>query len=531
VIRALRMLAVGAILTGLCLSSARADKARLGGYIKAARLLKEWRFDEARAAIDALATRAPDTPETRYLQAEMAFLDGQYTRARALIRDAPESRVFSGHSDLRTLVESTIEATDGFARYDSAGGHFQIYYPPGKDEVLVELAADVLETAYRVIGEDLGYRPKRPVRVELLSRPQDLARVSTLTVQEIETTGTIALCKYGKLMVVTPRATVLGYPWLDTLVHEYVHFVVSAASYDQVPVWLQEGLARFEQSRWRLDPVIKLDGVQENLLASALRGDSLISFDAMHPSMAKLPSAQAAALAFAEVYTLIGFLHERRGFEGIRSIVTRVRNGSSARRAVGEVMGMRFEEVERQWRDDLRQRRLKSAPELAKRTGRARLRSADTDAGSDDVNVGLELVSSDKARRFARLGGLLRARNMPRAAAVEYEKALAAARDDPFVRSKLARTYLELNQYDRAISLAEPLLEADDTDSGPSTTLGAAYLAAGNPAKAVAAFEIALRVHPFDPTVRCGLAEAAEKTAKSALAKRERKACDTLLRN
>ena len=41
--------------------------------------------------------------------------------------------------------------------------------------------------------------------------------MSTLTEKEIETTGTIALCKYGKLMIVTPRATVFGYPWMDTL--------------------------------------------------------------------------------------------------------------------------------------------------------------------------------------------------------------------------------------------------------------------------------------------------------------------------
>ena len=36
----------------------------------------------------------------------------------------------------------------------------------------------------------------------------DLARVSTLTIKEIETSGTIALCKWNRLMIVSPRALV-----------------------------------------------------------------------------------------------------------------------------------------------------------------------------------------------------------------------------------------------------------------------------------------------------------------------------------
>ena len=66
---------------------------------------------------------------------------------------------------------------------------------------------------------------------------------------------------------------------------------------------------------------------------------------------------------------------------------------------------------------------------------------------------------------------MLRARNMPRAATVEYEKALAAGADDPFIAGKLARTYLELGEYERAIELATPLLEVDDTDPVAATTL------------------------------------------------------------
>ena len=45
--------------------------------------------------------------------------------------------------------------------------------------------------------------------------------------------------------------------------------------------------------------------------------------------------------------------------------------------------------------------------------------------------------------------------------------------------------------------------------------------------EAIAAYEQALRVSPFDPTTRCGLAEAYAQTADPRAA-RERAACDQL---
>lgn len=500
-----------------------------GDFARAARMLREWQFDDARAAIARLVARAPKAAETRYLQAELAYLDGEYARAVELLDGLADKDVYGSVGQLRSLAKSTAEATDGFARYDSPGGHFAIYYEAGsKDEVIVELAAEVLERAYDVVGEDLGHRPTRVIRVELLGDQRDLAKVSTLTVKEIETTGTIALCKYGKLMVVTPRATYFGYPWMDTLVHEYVHYVVSEATRDNVPVWLHEGIARFEQTRWRLDAGVHLSPVEEALLARGLKSRRLISFDDMHPSMAKLPSQEAAGLAFAEVYTMIGYVHDTVGYDGLRRALASIRDGRSARRAIAEVMDAAWPKVERNWKSYLRKRKLSAAPGAVAHADRIRFKTGDDgDAGEDAENVGVDTVG-DKARGHARLGGMLRARGMSAAAAVEYEKALAIDGDDAFVRGKLSRTYLELGRHDDAVRMAEPLLEADESDAGPATTLGIAYLALGRAEAARDAFLVALRVQPFDPAVRCGLADAYGQLGEPALALREKRACSML---
>ncbi|HVV87466.1 MAG TPA: tetratricopeptide repeat protein [Kofleriaceae bacterium] len=510
-------------------AEARRDRNLSGDVARAARLLGSSRIDEARPQIADLDKRAPTSPEVRWLDAQVAFLDGDYAGALTHLDGLGDDAVDGAVGETRQLASRSRDVTSGFVHVDSAGGHFAIYYQPGPDAVIADLAGEVLESARDAIGDDLGWKPDGKVRVELLGKPSDLARLSTLTESEIETTGTIALSKYEKLMVVSPRATILGYPWMDTLAHEYTHLVIAHVSHDTVPVWMHEGLARFEQTRWRLPASTTgavLSATDQSLLAGALAKRRLISLDAMYPSMAKLPSQEAAALAYAEVYTLIGWLHTKVGYEGLRQILAAQRDGKSAQRAVAEATGKRWLEVERDWQAHLRSLDLGAGRAVAGHGGR-RIRFARGGAGDD--NVGLDEVASAKAKKFARLGGMLRAQGQPAAAAIEYEKALAAAGgNEPFVAGKLARTYVELGAFDKAIALARPLLALDEDDPTAAVTLGVALAAEGDHDGARAAFEQALRVSPFDPTVRCGLADSYEHTGDAVRAHRERSACDRL---
>ena len=499
--------------------------ARLGEIVRAARTLEEGRIEDARPLVQALVASSPDEPEVRYLQAHLAFLEGDYERSLAILDELKDTRVKGEAGELETLVARTHAVTRGFTHKDSPAGHFVIFYAHGRDDVIVDWAADALDAAYQRIGEDLGYFPPEKVRVELVARPRDLAQLSTLTEKDIETSGTIALCKYNKLMVVSPRATIFGYPWMDTLAHEYTHFIVTRATSDRTPIWLHEGLAKFQEVRWRGEPGEGgLGRSLEHLLATALRKNRLITFEQMHPSMALLPSQEAAATAFAEVYTYVAWLHKKLGYDGIRAILARIRDGKSERRAVAEVLGVTWERAEIGWKRHLRSLGLRVDPSL--RVHRLRFERSET----DDENAGLDTVAEEKARKFARLGGLLRARGRLQGAATEYEKARAAAPDDGFIGAKLARTYLELDQAQRAIDVAGPLAQKDPEDVGPQATLGAAYLKIGDAAGAEKHLLAALRVSPFDPMVRCGLAQAFRDKNDDARADREQKACDLLRR-
>ena len=495
---------------------ARRDRTVAGDVIKAARMLQSARIDDARVVLTDLQHRAADTPEVKWLEAELAFQSGDYAGAVKQLDKMPDDAVDGLVGQTRKLAASTLSVTEGFAEIRSPRGHFAIRYAPGPDATIAGLAGEVLDAAWQAIGDDLGLKPADPIRVELLGAPSDLAKMSPLTETDIETTGTIALSKYNKLMVVSPRATIFGYPWMDTLAHEYTHLIVSRLAHDAVPVWLQEGLARLEQTRWRRAPELQLTATEQALLTAGLRKGRLITFDEMHPSMAKLPSQEAAALAYAEVYTLAAWMQNKIGYRGIREALFAQRDGKSARRAVAEALGMPWTAVEREWRAHLK------IGDIRARAGKP-IKFAK--GGVDSENVGLEQVGT-RARKHARLGGMLRARGQNEAAVAEYEKALAGG-PEPFVAGKLARTLIELGRYDRAIELATPLVTADDHDAVAAVTLGMARSARHQWREAIAAYELALGVSPFDPTTRCGLAEAYARTTDPRAA-RERSACDQL---
>ncbi|HEX6835718.1 MAG TPA: tetratricopeptide repeat protein, partial [Polyangia bacterium] len=118
-------------------------------------------------------------------------------------------------------------------------------------------------------------------------------------------------------------------------------------------------------------------------------------------------------------------------------------------------------------------------------------------------------ITEERARKLARLGGMLRARRRLAAAATEYEKAQAiVGAGHPSVANKLARTYLELGDPTRAIATAEPALELYPDQAAPNATLGEAWLRKGDNKKAAQYLEAALAINPFDPAVHCGLAQA-----------------------
>jgi tetratricopeptide (TPR) repeat protein len=472
------------------------------------RLLDEWRFTEGEAALAELARTRGGTVEVLYLEGYDRFLSGDYPAAQAKLRaaqdQAPEDL---GVKSLLGLATAAGKAIEGHKEQRSA--HFVLRYPP-EDAVLVDYALEGLEAQLAALQADLGFQPIRPIYVDLYRSPKDLAAVSTLTEAEVERTGTIALCKWARLMATSPRALSFGYPWVDSLSHEMVHYVVSSLSHDRTPVWMQEGLAKFLEHRWRDPPSAELPPAMQHLLAKALASNKLIGFDRMHPSMAKLPTAEDASLAFAEVATAIASLHARGGTQALRAAIAKVGDGVDARTAVAQVAGGSWIDFEKSWKAFMVAQKYKTFPgmEPVGRKFRKSAAIASRRAPSEDE----ELLAPDAPGRYLRLGNMMLRRSRPKAAAMEYEKgAKLAGRARWIFDVKLGRTYLALRQPDRALKAVGELQALQPELPWPHLIAGQALLDKGKPSEAIVALERSLATNPFDPGVHCALAEAYQK--------------------
>jgi len=524
-----RRIALFLLIAALLLPGSRPSAASASDIAAATKkidgLLDAWRFGEADTALEALRKAAPNAPEVAYLDGYNRFMRGEYDAAAQALATAAQAQ--NASPDVKMLAELAKEARDAVKEHkEERSAHVVIRYPP-EDAVLVPYARDTLEAAYQALHDDLGFDAELPIRVEFYRSPSDLAAVSSLSQAEVARTGTIALCKWARLMVTTPRALAYGYPWLDSINHELVHYAVSTLTADRAPVWLQEGLAKFLERRWREPAGSRIPPAMEHLLAKALHSGKLIPFDAMHPSMAKLPSAEDATLAFAEVANAIAYLHQKGGMAALRDAIKRVAAGEDARAAVAAAADGSWADFERGWRAFMAAQHYKTFPAIDIPTTHIRKAGVIASGRKPSEEDALSNTLKGSAPfRHLRLGNMLLKRDRPRAAVAEYEKgakAIAAGgratRGDPSAAwvfpVKLGRTYLALGEPERALKALAPIQTLYPDLPWPSLIAGEALVAKGAPAEAIAPLRASLATNPFDPRVHCALAAAYGKLPPS----------------
>ncbi|SET72491.1 peptidase MA family metallohydrolase [Stigmatella erecta] len=492
--------------------------------------LDGWDVVGARRELTQLEELVPaDIEPLKYFQGRIAFEEGQYTEAVELLQAA---RVEDKPGSYLRLAKDTQRIFKNHQRTES--DHFILFYPKGKEEILVPYALETLEATYRAMVEDLGWTPPGKVRVELVNNARELSKVSTLTYEQIQTTGTIAICKFSKLMLTSPKAVARGYDWQDTLAHEYIHLVVSQMSHNTVPIWLHEGLAKFMESRWRGKAGMAMTPSTLALLGRRVKADTLIPFEKMHPSIAMLPTAEDAATAFAEVYYAIDYVHQTKGTAGLRTLIQELRKGQQDRKAVEAAMGVPFALFEKSWLAHIKKQPFPK--ELLPRD-EVVLKEHDKGQDKEDPKKGKEISFGDfvevtevPARKFAHLGELLRERNRMLAASEEYAKAHAIVGDKyESVSNKYALALLHLKRLEEAEQVLRGSLRVHPGSPQTNVHLGRILLFRKDYPKAKAAYQEALSTNPFDPEVHVALTRIHQALGETALEARTRAASAMLL--
>jgi tetratricopeptide (TPR) repeat protein len=464
----------------------------------------------ARAVIDPLLASDPDDPGVRLAAGILRFHEQRYEQAIALM----ESSGLGDPSGYLSLARAAVKVTFGHARTESE--HFTVSHPKGKDRVLVPYLVETLERQREELARALGGAPEGRFGVEIVDSPRELAQVSTLTDEEIRTSGTVAVSKFNKLMILSPKALLKGYDWLDTAAHEYTHLVLTRKSRNRAPIWLQEGLAKWFEDDWRGggEPVSPFSAA---LVREAVQKKNLVSFQEMHPSLAKLPSQERAALAYAQVVMAVELMVRQRGPEVLPRVLDLVAEGKRTEVAVSEAMGVPFERFLSDWRKWMAARPLPRGGDHELERLRFRDDPKHGGAWSEWSEMG-----DERARGHARLGEIFRARGRWVAARIEYARAY---------RRVGPRVAILANQYALAAMMSGGKAEAEKvlaealewSPDYPALNVRMARLLLdrGDASRAREHLLRANRQDPFDPEIHAGLARALEALGDPAGASRE----------
>jgi tetratricopeptide (TPR) repeat protein len=509
---ALLVAALSGALPGTSHAGLSEDRALLK---EANKLLDDWQLEDAQAIAQTLLAKYPTEPGISLLASRVQHARGEYESALSLLEFA-----VAGGAEA-DILDGLIRSSGGYALHAATleTPHFKIRYL-NKDEIVAHYLEDVIEAAYQKVGGALELLPAErgeKIVVEIYPNARGLSGATGLTIDEIETSGTIAVCKYHRLMIISPLATAMGYDWANTVAHEFIHLIISKKSHNTIPIWLHEGIAKFYESLWDGPAGRALKPYSEKLLAEAVRDEKLITFAQMHPSMAMLPSQEAAGLAFAEVFTVIEFLRKRYGARTVPRVLELAGSGVPLEDALMQVYKLDLKGVEKAWGGYIRKRPFKifpgAKPAFIELSGRE---------GSPETEQPLETIEDPEAQNFSRLGELLQLREHHKAAIVEYEKAHAKSEYRyPTLINRLARAYVADKRPREATALLEGLLHLHQTNADAHLLAGRLTLDQGDLQKAREHFEAVRMQNPFNPEIHAALAALYRKEGKSAQADRE----------
>ncbi|MBN1823660.1 MAG: tetratricopeptide repeat protein [Endomicrobiales bacterium] len=456
--------------SGHCSSSENADIERL---------LECGEFAAAQNRIE----RFEDDRERAYWKSKELFYRGDYRGAfdemNGVLGSEKGEEKWIYFRDYCALVWNSIKDHEAFL-----SEHFVIK-ARDEDVILADYALDALEKAYEKIGGSLGVFPEDRVTVEIYPDKESFAIASTLGMKTLEKSGTVGICKFNRIMMISPRALPLGFAWQDTLAHEYTHFLINRKSAGMCPLWLHEGIARYFETTWRLDKPYFISQSAENLIVKAVKNKSFISFKRMHPSMVYLKDRDEISLAFGEVAYSVDYVIKEYGKKKIGELLGEMPSGG-VDGAFSKTLSVSQRKFEKNFF------RYLASLDLALSEGSMN-DQPDYSRKDEEAFIGADLAGT------VRLGDRMRRIKRFDAAVEHYQEALESEPSNPVILLKKSKALVMLGRYEEAADALEAAISDNPGYVTLYETLGGVYFARKDYGKSAKVFLGAVAINPYNP--------------------------------
>ena len=285
------------------------------------------RDDDARRSLERVLS-LDETSDTAYqILGELHYRSGRVDEAIETYETA--RRKATNGRDFEPRLEEWQQEHDMQDRFAaSTGAHFRVLFEGPTDDALARRIIDVLDGAYRDVGNTLRTYPSQTINVLLYTQQQfqDITRAPAWSGGVYD--GQIRLPARGAL----DRPGELE----RVLTHEYVHALVALLGGRTVPTWLNEGLAT------ALEPG-GLDRASR-VLASVDRRPSLRD---LHGGFGRLPGDMASVAYAQSAVAVDRMMYLRGGASGVVLLLQDLSAGAPFESAFQRRMGLWYDEFVR----------------------------------------------------------------------------------------------------------------------------------------------------------------------------------------
>ncbi len=293
-----------------------------------------------------LISLAPDEPFPHLAMADLLQEQDQLAEAaKHLDQAADRARQDPALQSYLTSVTEKVRRTESAEAHMTARSstHFVVKFDGTEDHDTWTTVLEILEDAYREIGQKFGHFPSKPIAVVLHTKNSFQSATSSPAWADGLYDPTL-----GRIQIPTQGATT-DKKWLtNVLRHEYVHALLHdrlGTSGSALPTWLNEGLA------------IQLAGDTWPELNEALHGNvKVMPLHFLEGPWGALPT-NAATLAYLEANSATHYLIERWGMARVDELLNAFKARESVATALQSKLSVSYEQFHRQWLENFERKR------------------------------------------------------------------------------------------------------------------------------------------------------------------------------
>lgn len=314
-------------------SDARAPGSAEALLIAGRQLVFDRQYEEARATLELAAAREPAWVAPRTELGLLSMQDGREARA---IEDLRLAVALDPHDKRALFTLQLAEQLAGWNRIETK--HFVIRHPEGDAALVAELLAGVLDPMHDEVCGRLRHEPSQKTLIDVMPDHRSFG----VRITGLPRIHTIAVCTGPTIAIEIPKEGArdkhLGlFDPLAVLRHEYTHTVTLSMTKNRIPHWLTEAVAVALEDTPR---------TFENslMLADAWRKGRLFDLDAINWAFIRPEQPTDRAQAYAQGRWMVEYMEKRYGWDAIRSLLNSYAEGISEETALRRAFGVSRED-------------------------------------------------------------------------------------------------------------------------------------------------------------------------------------------